>query len=918
MLYLQSRICLKNKSSLIFVFLITTLLNAKEQLRIDKFNWKIAETKHFEVYYYEGEEKKLDEVIFYLEEAYKKVTEKLKYEPQYKTPFFLYKNHLEFEQNRIALIGEETGGFSEPFKNRFVIPLFTSEEELEHVIAHEFAHIVSFYLWYGGRWRSLSLARLWVYPIPLWIAEGIAEYTSDVWDSLDDMIIRDAYLNNKIIPVDKMTAFSHLEGYQVWLAYKQSQFIFKFIEDKYGKDKILEILNEANKGFDSSNILYKTVKKDVFEFDREFRNYLKTKYDDFKSKTSPYKYGSLISPNIPYSYFGSPLILKDKIYFIGDNYGYDEIFCFNKKTKKLKKLMGRKFYSDFEFLYKKENSLTLDKTGLWFAASKKRRNYLIHYNFKKKKIDRKIKVPFDTIDAINYYQENYLIINASKDGFQDLYIYDFDKKIYKNLTNDTDREYSFCVHGDTIVGTSERNKQKDLFVLNLNTKNKIYLTNTEKRINNNETDPFVYNGKLYFVADYNGIYNLYSAKFSTKTLKEINQLTDIQTGIFKPFILDNKIVFQSYCKGSYRIFYGNLNDFKDNKIVINQNYKLAKEKKMERLPYTTKPFRFRFTTDLFYPLIAFYFDENGMEFYTLTYWQASDYLSRNKLAFQIIYLTPYQQFQYQLSYIYQPRFFDLNFDVIGERDTEFGIIDDEERITKQINLTGARLSFNFPLSKYNSIDLALSSLRERNSDYFEETNKIEYKNIISLYYNIDTKVQRYLYPSKGTLMSIGLEKSSKELRSDKEYITYSLFYKKYFKLFKGEKHFLNFSLEHYISEGEDYLNFNSSIKGYNEDKETGKKFLKFSLNYQFNFIPNINYNLWWLVPPLYFKSLSPYISFYYGSSYEEKPQFLSSLGVGFKIYTFLFEQFPIIFNFEWVKGLQFEKETKFYFFLGSL
>ena len=193
-----------------FIFLLT--LEAKNQLRIDSFKWRVAETEHFYVYYYPEVESKLDEVIFYLEKAYEKVTDKLKYTPSVKIPFFVYKNHLHFEQNVIAEIGEETGGFSEPFKNRFVIPFFTSKEELEHVITHEFTHIISFFLWYGGRWRSLSLIRLWVYPIPLWIAEGIAEYTSDVWDSHDDMIIRDMVINNDLISVDEMTSFNHLEG----------------------------------------------------------------------------------------------------------------------------------------------------------------------------------------------------------------------------------------------------------------------------------------------------------------------------------------------------------------------------------------------------------------------------------------------------------------------------------------------------------------------------------------------------------------------------------------------------------------------------------------------------------------------------------------------------------------------------------
>jgi hypothetical protein len=108
-----------------------------------------------------------------LEKAYEKVTGDLNVSIEKKTPFFLYLTHNQFEQNNIAETGEGVGGFSEPCKNRFVIPVTSSDKELEHVITHEFIHIATFNIWYAGFWKSASIMRSYLYP--LWVTEGLAE-----------------------------------------------------------------------------------------------------------------------------------------------------------------------------------------------------------------------------------------------------------------------------------------------------------------------------------------------------------------------------------------------------------------------------------------------------------------------------------------------------------------------------------------------------------------------------------------------------------------------------------------------------------------------------------------------------------------------------------------------------------------------
>ena len=54
--------------------------------------------------------------------------------------------------------------------------------------------------------------------------EGMAEWTAQHWESQGEMVLRDAVLNDQVIPLNMLESFDHFE--QVYMAYKESQSIF--------------------------------------------------------------------------------------------------------------------------------------------------------------------------------------------------------------------------------------------------------------------------------------------------------------------------------------------------------------------------------------------------------------------------------------------------------------------------------------------------------------------------------------------------------------------------------------------------------------------------------------------------------------------------------------------------------------------
>jgi hypothetical protein len=213
----------------------------KNKVRYKDFDWKYIQTRHFDIYFYEQAYETAKFAANVMESSYVEIVDELGYRIKERVPVFIYNSHNDFQQTNItpSLLPEGVGGFTEAFKNRIVIPFTGSYEDFRHVLHHELTHAVVYDLLFGNSLSSL-LSRQRLFNLPLWFAEGYAEYSSrHGWDYWADMFVRDATINGYLTPPQR------LGGY---LAYKQGQAMVKYIADKYGERKLGEIL-QRTEGF---------------------------------------------------------------------------------------------------------------------------------------------------------------------------------------------------------------------------------------------------------------------------------------------------------------------------------------------------------------------------------------------------------------------------------------------------------------------------------------------------------------------------------------------------------------------------------------------------------------------------------------------------------------------------------------------
>jgi hypothetical protein len=94
-------------------------------------------------------------------------------------PLILYASGPDFQQTTTisGAIGEGTGGVTESFKRRIILPVAGSLEATDHVIGHELVHAFQYDFTSQGKTHyagpSPGIQRL-----PLWFIEGLAEYLS--------------------------------------------------------------------------------------------------------------------------------------------------------------------------------------------------------------------------------------------------------------------------------------------------------------------------------------------------------------------------------------------------------------------------------------------------------------------------------------------------------------------------------------------------------------------------------------------------------------------------------------------------------------------------------------------------------------------------------------------------------------------
>ncbi|MEN3045006.1 MAG: hypothetical protein ABDH37_07330 [Candidatus Hydrothermales bacterium] len=491
---------------LIFFILIFLLFSGINKIQYKDFDFKYLETEHFKIYYYSGGEKLADFASFYLEEAYPKFSDFFKVKVNYKIPVIIYNSPNDFRQTNVILekLPEGVGGFTEIFKKRIVLPFNGSYSEFKHVLIHELTHVFEYELFYGRVGQNLLTGN--VPNVPLFVMEGLAEYLSKDEDAETRGFVRDLVINNLLPDLER---FSTSGGY---IVYRLGEMFFRFIEEKYGKEKVSEFIRNfvAARNFEKN--VKKTFGENINRLSDHFNWYIKEKFfRDFRGYSFPYELAESVTDHtIEGGFLNIGCAISpdgSKIAFISDRTGFTDVYIKFRGRKKVKKIISGQKNPSLENLHLVRPSLSFssDSRYLVFVSSGGKSDVLFIFDVEKNKTVKKRE--FLELDAV--YEPSFssqrkeVIFTGLKGGFSDIYVFNIETdQIFSLMEDKFDDRNPIFINDSLILFISDRNFEGKfgdyaVFSYNLKRGNLKRLTPYLGSID----DPFIYGKRVYFLYD---------------------------------------------------------------------------------------------------------------------------------------------------------------------------------------------------------------------------------------------------------------------------------------------------------------------------------------------------------------------------------------------------------------------------------
>ncbi|HEX5725792.1 MAG TPA: hypothetical protein VFX98_10030 [Longimicrobiaceae bacterium] len=247
----------------------------QNQVQYQRFDFQVLRTAHFDVYFYPKEAAAARDAGRMAERWYARLSAVLGHEFEFRQPLILYASTPEFQQTTTggSAPGEGTAGFTEPLKQRVVMPLSGSYAETDHVVGHELVHAFQYDISGLGRAQGGLDAAASRFNPPGWFIEGMAEYLSlGPVDPNTAMWLRDAALAGKLPTIDDLTRDPR------YFPYRWGQALWAYVGGRWGDAVIGQILKQVGEGVPYPEAFARILSTDLDELSEEWQASIRRAY----------------------------------------------------------------------------------------------------------------------------------------------------------------------------------------------------------------------------------------------------------------------------------------------------------------------------------------------------------------------------------------------------------------------------------------------------------------------------------------------------------------------------------------------------------------------------------------------------------------------------------------------------------------
>jgi len=436
----------------------------RNKVQYQRFNFKIMKTRHFDIYFYLEDEQTVKLAGLMAERWYSRLARMFNYELKTRQPLILYGSSPQFQQTTVIpeLMGEGTGGVTESFKRRIVLPYGASLYETDHVIGHELVHAFQYDMMSQGHSDAARVndANL---RIPLWFIEGMAEYLSiGPVDPNTAMWMRDA-VQRKDLP-----AINKLDNSYKYFPYRWGQALWAYITGRWGDEVIGKMMKSVGRSGDYEIILEGILGTKLKQLSADWHKSMQDAYNPVAEKTQQTeKFAKMLIKGTENSRYNiSPAVSPDgkQMVFMSsrDLFSIDMFLADAEGGKVERKLISTALDPHYESIQFIRSAGSWDAKGEKFVLGgvTKGRPVLTIFDMRRDKVEKEI--PFNELGEILSPcwspDGRYIAFSALAGGVTDIFIYDLEHNVLKQMTRDVygDLQPVWSPDGKRIAFSTER------------------------------------------------------------------------------------------------------------------------------------------------------------------------------------------------------------------------------------------------------------------------------------------------------------------------------------------------------------------------------------------------------------------------------------------------------------------------------
>jgi Tol biopolymer transport system component len=502
----------------------------RNKVEYNDFDFQILTTEHFDIYYYEREERAARIAAQLAERWYARISTVLNHRLERRQPLVIYGSQAEFAQTNVVggLVPDSVGGVTESLRRRIVMPFAPTMAETDRVLGHELVHAFQFDIArrYGGGTAQ-----------PLWFVEGMAEYLArGSADAESELWLRDAVRTDRL-PRKQGEAARKLSPYQYGHAF------WSYLGNRFGDAVVEKALKPDKKNRRLQDRIHYATGVDLETLHVEWRRSVFRVYGVPRGTDRPELWsrnGMQLGPSL------SPDGKRAVFFSERDRLSLDLFLVDVNGGRVIRKLATTAASARFDSLQALRSTGAWSPEGDWFAFPAVRQGHatLILVAMREGRENREL--AFDELGQIltpTWSPDGKSIaFSALSGGFTDLYVFNLSTNTLRQLTDDSpaDLQPSWSHDGHTIAFVSERygsnvesltfgRPQLAVFDLDTDTIRRVDVGDIRAQLNPQWS---LADDEIYFIGDGDGVANVYRVAVATEqSTPSVERLTSVHTGV---------------------------------------------------------------------------------------------------------------------------------------------------------------------------------------------------------------------------------------------------------------------------------------------------------------------------------------------------------------------------------------------------